>query len=61
MRRLNGIIEKFAKAYNKDREPFAWRKREVKGAQIRDTIANDSKLNTSGLAGLDALLGKPLA
>lgn len=38
---LKVAIEKFIKSYNKnDAHPFVWRKREVKGSQIRNTIAN---------------------
>ncbi len=38
---LAGNIKKFIEAYNKnDPHPFVWRKREVKGAQIKDTLAN---------------------
>ena len=33
-------IEKFTAAYNQNAAPFAWRKREVKGAQLRNTIVN---------------------
>jgi hypothetical protein len=37
---LVAAIEAFIKHYNKIAEPFVWRKREVKGAQIRDTLSN---------------------
>jgi len=33
-------IEKYITAYNESAEPFVWKKREVKGTQIKDTIAN---------------------
>lgn len=33
-------IEAFVAAYNRTASPFVWRKREVKGAQLRNTIAN---------------------
>ena len=33
-------IHKFTAAYNKNATPFVWRKREVRGTQLRDTIAN---------------------
>jgi transposase len=33
-------IEKYIASYNKSAEPFIWKKREVKGTQIKDTIAN---------------------
>lgn len=33
-------IETFIAAYNQSASPFVWRKREVKGAQLRNTIAN---------------------
>lgn len=37
---LKNAIEKFIEGYSKNPKPFKWRKREVKGTQIRDTIAN---------------------
>lgn len=37
---LKDAIEQYLEYYNESAEPFVWRKREVKGAQIRDTIAN---------------------
>jgi len=38
---LRGAIEAYIKAYNKnDAHPFVWRKREVRGAQLRDTVVN---------------------
>jgi len=37
---LKEAIEKFIKGYSMNPKPFKWRKREVKGAQIRDTISN---------------------
>lgn len=33
-------IEAFVSAYNETATPFVWRKREVKGAQLRNTISN---------------------
>ncbi len=33
-------IEAFIAAYNQSAAPFVWRKREVKGSQLRNTIAN---------------------
>lgn len=33
-------IELFVVAYNDNSSPFAWRKREVKGSQLRNTIVN---------------------
>jgi len=33
-------IEAFIASYNKSASPFVWRKREVKGAQLRNTIVN---------------------
>jgi transposase len=33
-------IRKYIDAYNQSAEPFVWKKREVKGAQIQDTISN---------------------
>jgi hypothetical protein len=33
-------IKKFIAAYNEHAEPFRWKKREVKGSQLRDTIGN---------------------
>ena len=33
-------IRDFTKAYNRNAAPFVWRKREVKGAQLRNTIVN---------------------
>lgn len=33
-------IESFVGSYNETASPFVWRKREVKGAQLRNTIAN---------------------
>lgn len=37
---LTNGIEAFIANYNKSASPFAWRKREVKGAQLRNTLAN---------------------
>ena len=33
-------IEEFVSAYHKNAKPFVWRKREVRGAQLRNTITN---------------------
>ena len=33
-------IEEFTKAYNNKAEPFIWRKREVKGSQLKNTVTN---------------------
>ncbi|MEP7299499.1 MAG: hypothetical protein ABI702_25230, partial [Burkholderiales bacterium] len=33
-------IEAFTAAYNENAAPFVWRKREVRGAQLRNTIVN---------------------
>ena len=37
---LTRAIHAFTAAYNKNAAPFVWRKREVKGAQLRNTIVN---------------------
>lgn len=37
---LARAIEDFCEIYNATAKPFVWRKREVKGSQIRNTIAN---------------------
>lgn len=37
---LRQRIEDFIKRYNPDSKPFKWRKREVKGAQLKDNIEN---------------------
>jgi transposase len=37
---LRQAIEEFVAAYSKHAKPFKWRKREVKGSQIRNTIVN---------------------
>jgi transposase len=37
---LTEAIEAFIAAYNPNAHPFVWRKREVKGSQLRNTIAN---------------------
>lgn len=37
---LREAIEAFVVAYNPKAKPFIWRKREVKGAQLRNTITN---------------------
>ncbi len=38
--KLRQRIEDFIERYNPNCKPFKWRKREVKGAQLRDTIDN---------------------
>lgn len=40
VKQLTDAIEKYIVAYNEYAEPFEWKKREVKGSQIRDTITN---------------------
>jgi transposase len=37
---LSQAIEKFIKAYSATAKPFKWRKREVKGSQLKNTIVN---------------------
>jgi len=37
---LRQAIEAFVTAYAKYAKPFQWRKREVKGSQLRNTIVN---------------------
>ena len=37
---LCDAIRKYIDAYNQSADPFVWKKREVKGTQIRDTISN---------------------
>lgn len=37
---LTEAIKNFIQAYNESAEPFRWKKREVHGSQLRDTIAN---------------------
>ncbi len=37
---LRGAIEAFVAAYGPQAKPFVWRKREVKGSQLRNTIVN---------------------
>lgn len=37
---LTKSIEAFIESYNKNAAPFVWRKREVKGSQLKDTIVN---------------------
>lgn len=37
---LTEAIDAFIAAYNKSAAPFVWRKREVRGAQLRNTIVN---------------------
>lgn len=40
VKQLTDAIHKFIEAYNEHAEPFEWKKREVKGSQIRNTISN---------------------
>ena len=37
---LKKAIEDFIQAYHENAKPFVWRKREVKGAQLKNTIIN---------------------
>lgn len=37
---LRQAIEEFVEVYNPQARPFVWRKREVKGSQLRNTIVN---------------------
>jgi hypothetical protein len=37
---LKQAIEAFVKAYAQHAKPFKWRKREVKGSQLRNTLVN---------------------
>lgn len=37
---LGQAIQEFVAAYAKHAKPFKWRKREVKGSQLRNTIVN---------------------
>jgi len=37
---LAGALGAYINAYNKTAEPFVWKKREVRGTQIKDTLAN---------------------
>jgi DDE superfamily endonuclease len=37
---LRKAIEEFIAAYGPEAKPFVWRKREVKGSQLRNTIVN---------------------
>lgn len=37
---LTNSIEAFIASYNESASPFVWRKREVRGAQLRNTLAN---------------------
>lgn len=37
---LKQQIEAYSKAYNENCKPFVWRKREVKGSQLKNNIAN---------------------
>jgi hypothetical protein len=37
---LRQAIESFVIAYGPTAKPFVWRKREIKGSQLRNTIVN---------------------
>ena len=37
---LKDAVENYLKRYNNNPKPFVWKKREVKGSQLRDTIVN---------------------
>jgi hypothetical protein len=37
---LKQAIEDFVAAYRPNAKPFVWRKREVKGSQLKNTIVN---------------------
>lgn len=37
---LREQIEAFSREYNKNCKPFVWKKREVKGSQLKNNIAN---------------------
>lgn len=37
---LAQAIGDFCETYNESAKPFVWKKREVKGAQLKNTIAN---------------------
>jgi transposase len=37
---LRAAIERFVEAYQHNAKPFVWRKREVKGSQLKNTIEN---------------------
>jgi hypothetical protein len=37
---LRQAIEAFVAAYSQNVKPFVWRKREVKGSQLKNTISN---------------------
>lgn len=37
---LTSAIKAFSEAYHKNAKPFVWKKREVKGAQLKNTISN---------------------
>jgi hypothetical protein len=47
---LTQAIRDFTAADNETAAPFVWRKREVKGSQLRHTIVNLRKLDTSRVA-----------
>ena len=37
---MAGHIEKFIKSYNQNAKPFTWRKRDIKGSQLKNNIRN---------------------
>ncbi|MEM0942225.1 MAG: IS630 family transposase, partial [Bacteroidota bacterium] len=37
---LRKHIEAYTRAYNQNHKPFIWRKREVKGSQLKNNIDN---------------------
>lgn len=37
---LTSAIKEFSEAYHKNAKPFVWKKREMKGAQLKNTIFN---------------------
>ena len=37
---LRTLIEQFISRHNQTAKPFIWRKREVKGSQLRNTVIN---------------------
>src|SRR6266542_75134 len=44
---LRDAIEAFIRRHNERAKPFRWRKREVKGSQLRNTIINFMQLSTN--------------
>ena len=37
---MKGHIENFIESYNKNAKPFVWRKRDIKGAQLKNNVRN---------------------